>query len=124
MKLINRPAISIAAVMFSLALTGSAFAAIDAKSDTAAAPKRDMSAYNSSVKAVKADYKVASSKCKGMTGAEHRNCMADAKAARKVGMSQAKEMRTTATTSESKMNAVGSVGKTPTAETTKKLSSP
>jgi hypothetical protein len=101
MKIFNRSLTTIAAILIGGTLSGAALSQVPA---SPGATQPDMSAYHDAMKAMKASYKDAAGKCRAMgAGAESRNCMADAKAARKVDTANAKQLRTAAVTSNSRM---------------------
>lgn len=111
MKIISLSVRTIAAAAISLAVCGTAFAQ---PTLTPAAPGEAATgavAYKNAMKVVKSDYQAAREKCNAMSGADQRNCVADAKAARKVDISNAKQMRTSAVTSASRDGTSGSPGK-------------
>lgn len=102
---------AVAATALGLSLCGAVFAQPTLEQAPPSVPAPGAVAYKDAMKVVKNDYKAAREKCNAMSGAEQRNCAADAKATRKVDISKAKQMRTSAVTSTSRDGSSGMPGK-------------
>lgn len=91
-----------AATVLGLAVCGAVFAQPTLEPAAPGATPTGAVAYKNAMRVVKTNYNAAREKCNVMSGAEQRNCVADAKAARKVDISNAKQARTSAVTSASR----------------------